>query len=214
MGQTKQRWKPEERREQILEAAMRLFAEKGFDRTTVDDIAEACGIAPGLVYHYFDSKTAILQALIDRHSFLPMMQEVLSKPPRPTIEATLTELAEAFWKMLESKRAFALMLHGEMHHNPEVSRLVGEMSKMGAKMVADYLREQQKAGVLVQWVDPEVFTRALFAALFECFVAHHLLSPYLRRIAPKRLISGIVHLFLHGALKSQTNEVPGGGKGT
>jgi len=54
----------EERRTQILEHALILFATKGLAATKISDIAEASGIAQGLLYHYFPSKEAIYVELI------------------------------------------------------------------------------------------------------------------------------------------------------
>ncbi|MFR1638472.1 MAG: TetR/AcrR family transcriptional regulator [Eggerthellaceae bacterium] len=47
---------PEERKCEILDAAMELFIERGYESTSLRDIAKHMGITPGLVYHYFDSK--------------------------------------------------------------------------------------------------------------------------------------------------------------
>jgi len=54
----------EDRREQIMEAAMRVFAQKGYMRATNKDVAQEAGITTGLIYHYFDSKEALLKALV------------------------------------------------------------------------------------------------------------------------------------------------------
>ena len=53
----------EDKRRQILDAAVRVFARKGFHASRVGDIAEEAGVAHGLLYHYFDSKDAVLQAV-------------------------------------------------------------------------------------------------------------------------------------------------------
>ena len=53
----------EERRRQILDAAVRAFAKKGYHASRVSDIAEEAGVAYGLVYHYFESKDAVLEAV-------------------------------------------------------------------------------------------------------------------------------------------------------
>ena len=53
----------EERRRQILDAAVRAFAKKGYHAWRVSDIAEEAGVAYGLVYHYFESKDAVLEAV-------------------------------------------------------------------------------------------------------------------------------------------------------
>jgi AcrR family transcriptional regulator len=53
------------RREELLEIAARLFAERGFKNTTVRDIAEAAGILSGSLYHHFDSKESMVDELLD-----------------------------------------------------------------------------------------------------------------------------------------------------
>src|SRR3989440_10412009 len=54
------------RRKQILEAATQVFAEKGFHRATIKDIARQAGIADGTIYTYFASKTEVLLAILNR----------------------------------------------------------------------------------------------------------------------------------------------------
>ena len=54
------------RRNQILDAAAKVFAEKGFHPTTIKDIATEAGIAHGTIYTYFENKTALLLAIFDR----------------------------------------------------------------------------------------------------------------------------------------------------
>ena len=54
------------RRNQILEAAAKVFATKGFHPTTIKDIAKEAGIADGTIYNYFDNKTALLFGIFER----------------------------------------------------------------------------------------------------------------------------------------------------
>jgi AcrR family transcriptional regulator len=54
------------RREQIVEAATRVFAEKGFRRATTREVARAAGVSEGTIYNYFEDKDAILLAILDR----------------------------------------------------------------------------------------------------------------------------------------------------
>ena len=53
----------EDKRRQLLDAAVRVFARKGFHASRVGDIAEEAGVAHGLLYHYFDSKDQLLEAV-------------------------------------------------------------------------------------------------------------------------------------------------------
>src|SRR5689334_20753267 len=52
------------RRDELLDIAARLFAEKGFKNTTVRDIADAAGILSGSLYHHFDSKEAMVDEIL------------------------------------------------------------------------------------------------------------------------------------------------------
>jgi TetR/AcrR family fatty acid metabolism transcriptional regulator len=62
---------PVDKRRQILDAAIRVFARQGFHATRVSDIADEAGVAYGLVYHYFRSKDEVLNELfVERWSLL------------------------------------------------------------------------------------------------------------------------------------------------
>src|SRR5262245_22564005 len=91
-----------ERREQILDAALRLWTRKGFDATTVDDLAREAGVAKGTVYLYFATKEALLAAAARRWSLLP---DLLSLGPSlgalPIAEA-IPKLAEQLWTRLRA----------------------------------------------------------------------------------------------------------------
>lgn len=56
----------QERRSQILEAAEKVFSERGFDRARMDDIVEESGLSKGALYWYYKSKDALIHALLDR----------------------------------------------------------------------------------------------------------------------------------------------------
>jgi len=58
----------EDRREQILDSALRVFAHKGFASASNKDIAREAGITTGLIYHYFESKAALLKSLLEERS--------------------------------------------------------------------------------------------------------------------------------------------------
>ena len=55
---------PEERRQEIMDTAMRVFAEKGYEQTTMRDIASAVGVVPGLCYRYFESQKVLIEQAV------------------------------------------------------------------------------------------------------------------------------------------------------
>ena len=59
---------PEERRSELLATAMKLFANKGYDNVSVREVAREADVAPGLAYHYFDSKQSLFAAAIEDYA--------------------------------------------------------------------------------------------------------------------------------------------------
>ncbi|MCG7586295.1 TetR/AcrR family transcriptional regulator, partial [Photobacterium sp. OFAV2-7] len=55
----------DERRSEFITAAQTLFYSKGYESTSVNDLINAVGVSKGAFYHYFDSKQAVLEALVD-----------------------------------------------------------------------------------------------------------------------------------------------------
>jgi AcrR family transcriptional regulator len=111
----------EERRRQILDAAVRTFAQKGYHACRVSDIAEDAGVAYGLVYHYFDSKEAILEAIF-RDTWGMMLEAI--KAVEETEESPREQLRKTAAIVLRTWR-----------HNPDLVRvLVREVTRSGEQM--------------------------------------------------------------------------------
>ena len=78
----------EERKSRILDAALRVFARRGFHKARMDDIAEEANLSKGALYWYFRSKDAILQALVDKLFALVMgdMLRIVAQHETPVPE--------------------------------------------------------------------------------------------------------------------------------
>src|SRR3954451_13784027 len=82
----------EERRGLIVEAAGRLFGERGYDATTLDDVAAAAGVTKPILYRHFDSKRDLYLALLRRHrDDLPVFADAIpaSGSPEEVVRAVL-----------------------------------------------------------------------------------------------------------------------------
>lgn len=91
--------KSDETRTRILETALDLFRERGFDATTMRDIARESGVALGATYYHFESKEAIVLA------FYELAKEELQEPLQAAIDQA-TGLASGFCALLEAKFAY------------------------------------------------------------------------------------------------------------
>ena len=105
----------EERREEILDAAEKLFAAKGFDSTSTGDILDAVGIARGTLYYHFKSKEDILDGVIQRITdrLTQAAGEIVREKELPVLE----RLTKAIMSLnVESKIGHEIM---EQVHRPQ-----------------------------------------------------------------------------------------------
>lgn len=94
----------EEMKNGILDAAMRIFAEKGYHAATIADVAAEAGLGKGTLYLYFRNKEAIAEAMVDRH--FDAIEERMTARERPnTIARFLDNLSEGM-AMTEGTRPF------------------------------------------------------------------------------------------------------------
>jgi len=158
------------RREELLRAALRLFAERGFDGTTIADIATATGTAHGLVYHYFASKHDLLLTVLERFSFLPELRRLLDvSPERPTVEV-LTEISVRFSALLRDRADLLRLVSRESQTNPDVAAALGDVMAEGTRLIATYLDARVAAGELRPH-DTTVPARGLFWAIVTMHIA-------------------------------------------
>src|SRR4051794_24268116 len=75
------RLSPDERREQIVEGAAKLFSTRPYSQVTTTDIAEAAGVARGLLNHYFSDKRGLYLEVVRRAVLLPTLEEPPPSPP-------------------------------------------------------------------------------------------------------------------------------------
>ena len=80
----------------ILRSAARLFATRGYERSSIGDLVEACELSRGAIYHYFDSKEAILFAMLDSlvRSLLAHLEQAVAAGGTPLVK--FTRVIEAF----------------------------------------------------------------------------------------------------------------------
>lgn len=122
----------EYKRELILDAASKLFYEKGFQKTTIDDIGAALGVTKPFIYTYFENKYAILEQLFDQafHDLYADVIKVLNNKegtPQDRLQRFVTVYVE---KNIERQKITAIMLEEEKNLN--------------AKKVADIRRKQRE----------------------------------------------------------------------
>ena len=124
----------EERKEQIITAALEVFAQKGYDGTSNRLIAKAAGLnSAALIYHYFPSKTDLFKACLERITAVEDLKRDLTtgqdKPP----EVYLKKVAMSYLKTLTGKpvnRLFLMILAAAQSHPELMPILMGRLSEV------------------------------------------------------------------------------------
>ena len=133
----------EERREEILDAAEKLFAAKGFDNTSTGDILDAVGIARGTLYYHFKSKEDILDGVIQRITDQLMQDagEIVRKKELPVLE----RLTKAIMSLnVESKIGHEIM---EQVHRPQNALMHQKMQTSLLEGINPILTELVEEGI-------------------------------------------------------------------
>ena len=133
----------------ILEAARKIFAKKGYEAATVDDVAEAAGVAKGTLYLYFRSKREIYLAAL-RHDVLALNRETASRvQAAPAIEAQVRAFIDARVRYCEENRDFFKIYYsefGNMFSPSPVPKEFRDMYAQQAKMLQGVLEQAAKRG--------------------------------------------------------------------
>src|SRR5258705_6521849 len=136
----------QERRRQILRAAMTCFARRGFHPTTVNDISAEAEISVGLIYRYFDGKDAIIKVIASEH--LEDLREILKQArAAPTLFQALEIIAVCHCEEQPEHvhAAFVADLYAEAARNEQVRALVRDVIEFFTDSVADLIARSDEA---------------------------------------------------------------------
>lgn len=159
-----------DRRESILDAALQCFVERGFHGTAIPQIAEAANIAAGTIYHYFDSKEALVNALY-RHWKANVAQRVFTAFPQ---SASGRKQFEVMWNTMvafarAAPTAFAFIeLHNHASYLDAESIAIDRNVKDFARMVI----QRAQADGLLKPLDANVLMELMFGAFVGMMRAH------------------------------------------
>jgi len=119
MVPVRRRLAPEQRRRLIVEAAGRLFGERGHDGTRLDDVAAAAGVTKPVLYRHFEDKTALYLALLERHR-ADLGSFAAAIPAAGTLDERLRAVLEVWLDYVESHAYAWRMLFRDTGGGPEV----------------------------------------------------------------------------------------------
>ena len=178
----------DKRREAILEAAARLYAEKGFPGASVAELAKACRTSKSLIYHYFPSKDDILYAVMVEH--LDALTEAAETACESgSADAKLRTLTKAFMRLYASAQNHHKVLLNELDCLPPERR---------AEIVAKQRRIIEAAETVIGEIAPGGGARVNTMLFFGMINWTHTWFDPMGPFMPEALALRVVEIMLRG----------------
>ena len=153
----------QDRRVQILDAAIVCFAKRGFHPTSMHDISAEAGISVGLIYRYFENKEAVIAAMADRHK--NQIQDLLQQAAQaPSLLESLEILFTAHCcEEPKLQSAFVVDLYAEAARNPKIAGLVLDVVDTAMDGVTDLIGRSPEGQAASTGLKPNELSELIFA---------------------------------------------------
>jgi AcrR family transcriptional regulator len=181
-------------REKLLDAAATVFARKGFNGASLDDVAEEAGLTKGAVYSNFESKDDLIQTLLEQRLGEPQYTIAAQVDPAASREEQAKQAGALFMQMFERNREMHLLdleFMAHMVRNPQLVRRRDSYLARVDAMAASMEEHAAAAGETLPMPAREL-TVALFA-LGNGIVMERLLNP---GFVPDDLFARVLNLLL------------------
>ena len=145
-----------EKQVQIIETAERLFAERGFDGTSVRDIADVAGINVAMISYYFGSKEKLMEALFEyRVGDIKIRVESLIKDDSMTPLQKVNMLIDEHIERVMNKQSFYKVMLGALvtNKNPAILKAANKVKIRNAEVVNELIKDGQKQGLFKKKID-------------------------------------------------------------
>ncbi|MBI2000514.1 MAG: TetR/AcrR family transcriptional regulator [candidate division NC10 bacterium] len=188
-----------ERRQAILDAAMKVFAQRGYAAATIRAIAREANIAQGTIYLYFPSKRDILLALY-RSMILESLEEIMARPEKGDDEAFLRSLVvDRILRFRQNAQAVRFAFTELPFHDELREKFYREIALEQLGRIQAFLKDRIAHGKF-RPLRAEIAARA-FQGMYVIFALAEVVydDPEVARFTPEEIADEVVRLFLRGA---------------
>jgi AcrR family transcriptional regulator len=200
------RWqrRPDTRPEELLDAALEVFAEQGFARARLDEVARRAGVSKGTVYLYFESKEALFREVVRAKvgSTITAGEHVVREFQGPTRELLVTFIHRYWAVMRQSTNArLTRLVFSELGNFPELARFYMDEVVLRVRRLISAIIERGLARGEFRSVSPILAARALQVLCVHLAQFQRDLGSYDdAQFTDEQVVAGIIDLYLHGLL--------------
>jgi AcrR family transcriptional regulator len=188
-------------REKILETAVKLFSEKGFNGTTTKEISELAGVNEALIFRYFSTKRDLYSAIIERKIKEEPRLELPLEGPQDTKDdwQVFESLARRMIEKARMDPAFIRLLYFSALEGHELSSMFFETYvEYLRKLLSDYVQKGIREGIFKK-VNPLLSGRAFIGMLANYITARELFGETgKQRFTDEEVVECFTDIFLYG----------------
>ena len=159
---------------QIIETAERLFSHKGFDGSSVRDIADAAGINVAMISYYFGSKQKLMEAIFEVKIGRVQMrvEELLKDNSISTIQKVNTLIDEHIEKVMNSQQFYKIMLSEQINNtNSAITPKIKQLKVRNAELITELIKEGQKKGDFKKKVDVVLMLNTMLGTVWQTILS-------------------------------------------
>jgi len=163
-----------EKQLQIIETSERLFAQKGFDATSVRDIAEDAGINVAMISYYFGSKEKLMEAIFEaKIGKVQMRVEALLKDESLLpFDKMYTLIDEHIERVMHSQHFYRIMISEQLtNKNPAILQTVKQLKVRNAELILELIKEGQQKGFFKKKVDVVLMLNTMLGTVWQSIIS-------------------------------------------
>jgi AcrR family transcriptional regulator len=158
---------------QLLDTAEMLFSQKGFDGTSVRDIADAAGINTAMISYYFGSKEKLMEEIFERKGMnIREKVDALLKDDSLDPLEKMYSLVDSYIEGILQRKRFHRILLCEMiiNQNPPIIQMVEKMKTRNSECINDLIRLGQKKGLFRKNIDIPMMSNTLVGTVSHMLI--------------------------------------------
>jgi AcrR family transcriptional regulator len=191
-------------RQQILEAALKVFSVRGFERSTTKAIATEAGIAEGTIFNYFPTKRDILFGFLEDVAVAPL-SAVLGDTTASDAEIIKNFFRNRLKLWQENQAVMKVMIAESLFSKDLAEEFQKRVFEPGIKEIIGYIAGRTETGVFIQ-LDPSIVARSLVGVIVWFGLIQHAIASENTSMDDESIVDTLTLLFLNGIEASNSRD--------
>ncbi|GEN35393.1 MULTISPECIES: TetR/AcrR family transcriptional regulator [Aneurinibacillus] len=193
-------------REKILHSAVEIFSQKGFQASTIREIARLAGVNDLTVYRHFESKEKLFTEMLQRHALLAEISEYIVQGITDDYARDLRAIVRTFISTFKKELPLIKLLLSEAEKMEECRKYVAMFTEKIIEKLTAFFEYYKIAGQIRQNVNSYAVASGLYSILFArvySFILHGEANQSLSFMSENELMDGWIDLFVAGTAVSE-----------